>query len=308
MKWLSDFSLFMVALIWGATFVMIQNAIDFLPPLAFNGIRFGLAGIVMLLILMLGKNPKTFSLKAIGYGSVLGLCLFIGYAFQTVGLLYTTVSKSGFITGLNVVLVPLFAFVVLNIKPSFSAIAGSLIAAVGLYLLTSAGEADSWNRGDVLSLFCAIAFAFHIVLTGKFTHQASVLMLTTVQFFTVSLLSFIGTFLLENWQSAFQISVLMKPSVFYALLITSLLATAAAFFIQTYAQKYTPPSRVALILSLEPVFGVLTAFFWIGERLSWAGVTGSALIFLGMVLSEVPIFQHLLPEKRGLNRPKERKG
>jgi len=306
MKWLSDFSLFMVALVWGATFVFIQSAIDFLPPLFFNGVRFGLAGLVMFLILMLRKDHKTFSFHAIGYGSVLGLCLFMGYAFQTVGLLYTTISKSSFITGLNVVFVQLLAFVVLKIKPSFSAIIGSFTAALGLYLLTSTGEGTNWNRGDVLSLFCAVAFAFHIVLTGKFAHQASVLVLTTVQFFTVSILSFIGTLLLENWQKAFQLSVFMKPSVFYSLLVTSLLATAAAFFIQTFAQKYTSPPKVAVILSMEPVFGVLTAFFWVGERLSWSGVAGSVLIFLSMVISEVPIFQHFFPGKGRLDKPKER--
>lgn len=306
MKWLSDISLFIVALVWGSTFVMIQNAIDFLPPLFFNGVRFGLAGLVMFLIVVLRKDQKTFSFNAIGYGSVLGLCLFIGYAFQTVGLLYTTVAKSSFITGLYVVFVQFLAFVLLKIKPSFSAIVGSFTAALGLYLLTSAGDGGSWNKGDVLSLFCAIAFAFHIVLTGKFTHKASVLMLTTVQFFTVSILSFIGSFLLENWQTAFQLSVLIKPSVFYPLLMTSLLATDAAFFIQTYAQKYTSPPKVAFILSMEPVFGVLTAYFWIGERLSWSGVTGSLLIFLSMVISEVPIFQYFFPEKGRLNKPKER--
>ncbi|MFK2824157.1 DMT family transporter [Bacillus sp. B190/17] len=288
MRWLAELSLLFVALIWGVTFVIVQQAIAFLPPLLFNGLRFLLAALLLFAIILFRKETAKLTAKTWKHGLILGVCLTIGYAFQTIGLLYTTVSKTGFITGLSVVLVPLLSLILLKKRPALNAAVGSVTAAAGLYLLT-AGGAGGWNIGDFFVLIGALGFAFHIIYTDVFTQHSSALTLTAVQVITVAALCFIGGFLLEDWHSALTAANLTNPSVLSTLLITAFLATALAFFIQTSAQKYTTPTRVVLILSMEPVFGALTAFFWIDERLTAAGLTGCAFIFIGMLLAEIPV-------------------
>ncbi|OCA92803.1 DMT family transporter [Pseudobacillus wudalianchiensis] len=288
MKWASELSLLFVALIWGVTFVIVQQAIELLPPLLFNGIRFFCAALLLFTIIFFRKETAQLTVKTWKHGIILGICLAIGYAFQTIGLLYTTVSKTGFITGLSVVLVPLISLALLKKKPSPGAAIGSVTAAAGLYLLT-AGGAGGWNIGDFFVLICAFGFAFHIIFTDAYTQSSSALALTAVQIITVSILCFLGGFLLEDWQSALTASTLLNPAVWNALLITAFLATALAFFIQTTAQKFTTPTRVVLILAMEPVFGALTAFLLVDERLTAAGLTGCAFIFIGMLLAEIPV-------------------
>ncbi|WP_191991750.1 DMT family transporter [Bacillus aerolatus] len=292
MKWAAELSLLFVALIWGVTFVVVQQAIEFLPPLLFNGIRFSFAAFLLFGLILFRKEAVKLTAKTWKHGMILGVCLAIGYAFQTIGLLYTTVSKTGFITGLSVVLVPLLSLILLKKRPAPNAAIGSVTAAAGLYLLT-AGGAGGWNIGDFFVLICAFGFAFHIIFTDAYTQYSSALALTAVQITTVAVLCFIGGFLLEDWQTSLTAANLLNPAVWSGLLITAFLATALAFFIQTAAQKHTSPTRVVLILAMEPVFGALTAFFWINERLAAAGLTGCILIFFGMLLAEIPVHKWL---------------
>lgn len=300
MKWAAELSLLFVALIWGVTFIIVQQAIDLLPPLLFNGIRFLCAALLLFMIILFRKETARLTSKTWKHGIILGICLAIGYAFQTIGLLYTTVSKTGFITGLSVVLVPLLSLILLKKKPTPGAAVGSVTAAAGLYLLT-AGGSGGWNIGDFFVLICAFGFAFHIIFTDIYTQSSSALALTAVQIITVAVLCFLGGFILEDWQSALTSANLLNSAVWRALLITAFLATALAFFVQTAAQKHTTPTRVVLILAMEPVFGALTAFFWIDERLNAAGLTGCAFIFIGMLLAEIPV-QKLLGLKSAANK------
>ena len=182
----ADLSLLFVALIWGATFVLVQNAIAFLEPQSFNVVRFTLAAILLgLWLLFFEKDQlKKLDRKLILSGIMLGFFLFIGYAFQTLGLLYTTSSKAGFITGLSVVLVPLLMIGILKQRPSINSIAGVSAATAGLYLLTMS-DVSSLNIGDGLVLICAAGFALHIVFTGKYSSSYPTLLLTTVQIATV---------------------------------------------------------------------------------------------------------------------------
>lgn len=288
-KFFADISLLFVAFIWGSTFVVVQNAISFLEPLTFNAIRFFIASILLWLWLIFfqRKQLSLINQKLILAGCILGFWLFIGYAFQTIGLLYTTSSKAGFITGLSVVLVPLFSWLFFKLKLTPFAIAGISIATIGLYLLTMTGPVGV-NIGDVFVFICAIGFSFHIICTGQYTKLYPALLLTVIQITTVTFLSFICSFLFERWELAFQINVLFKSDVILAILITSIFATALSFFIQTYVQKYTSPSHTALIFAMEPVFAALTAYLWVGERLHIAGLIGCICIFVGMVFSEIP--------------------
>jgi drug/metabolite transporter (DMT)-like permease len=286
---LADITLLFVTIIWGATFVIVQNAISSIPPFSFNGIRFFIAALLLILWLILFEK-KQWSLvnkKLIMNGMFIGFWLFLGYATQTIGLLYTTSSKAGFITGLSVVLVPLFSMLLLKQTLSKNAIFGVIIATLGLFLLTVT-DISGFNIGDVFVFICAISFALHITFTGKFTKQFPTLLLTIIQLSTVSLLSIISSFLFEDWRKSFNLDVLFSQNVLTALIVTSVFATAFAFLAQTNFQKFTSTTRVALIFTMEPVFAAVTGYIWAHDRLTATAFAGCILIFLGMIFAELP--------------------
>ncbi|WP_096154335.1 DMT family transporter [Bacillus sp. FJAT-45066] len=285
----ADLLLLFVAFIWGSTFVLVQNAIAILPPFTFNAVRFLLAGIPLLVLLLLARKKGNWVVEkeVMLPGVILGVWLFFGYGLQTLGLVYTTSSKAGFITGLSVVLVPIICFLWLKEKIHQQAIVGVSIATFGLYLLTMF-DYLAFNIGDFFVLLCAVSFAVHIVLTGKFTKIYTAIALTTVQIFTVAILSTFSALLFEKpWLLDSQ--DLFHFEVVFALLICAFLATTVAFFIQTHVQKFTSPTRVALIFAMEPVFAAITGYLWANERLSTFAVVGCIFIFVGMILAELPI-------------------
>ncbi|MEH7335904.1 DMT family transporter [Neobacillus drentensis] len=286
----ADLSLLLVTLIWGTTFVLVQNAIDFLSPFAFNGIRFFIAAILLIICLLIfeRKQLQFLDFKLIKSGVLIGFWLFLGYVTQTIGLLYTTTSKAGFITGLSVVLVPLFSMILLKQMPSRNAVLGVITATLGLFLLTMT-DVSSLNIGDGFVFICAISFAMHIIFTGKFSSKYPSLLLTVIQITTVAVLSMISSFLFEDWQNSFNMTNLLSNSVILALIITSVFATAMAFFIQTNFQKYTSATRVALIFAMEPVFAAIAGYLWADERLSVSALFGCILIFMGMIFAEMPV-------------------
>jgi drug/metabolite transporter (DMT)-like permease len=286
---LADLSLLFVTLIWGTTFVLVQNAIGFLEPFSFNGIRFLIAAILLILCLVIfeKRQLKQLNLKFILSGVFIGFWLFLGYVTQTIGLLYTTSSKAGFITGLNVVFVPLFSLFLLKQYPSKNALFGVLVATVGLFLLTMT-DVTGLNSGDGFVFICAISFALQIIFTGKFSSKYPTLLLTVIQISTVAVLSIISSFIFEDWRKSFNVEILLSKDVLIALIITSVFATAMAFFIQTNFQKYTTATRVALIFAMEPVFAAITGYFWANERLSYSALIGCFLILAGMVFAELP--------------------
>ncbi|AZU63084.1 DMT family transporter [Neobacillus mesonae] len=296
---IADISLLFVTLVWGMTFVLVQNAIDFLAPFAFNGIRFFSAAILLFLCLIIFERGqlKKLNVKVAASGFFIGFWLFLGYVTQTIGLLYTTTSKAGFITGLSVVLVPLFSMFILKQFPSRNAVIGVLIATIGLFLLTMT-DVSAMNIGDGFVFICAVSFALHIIFTGKFAHQYPTLLLTVIQIFTVGFLSIISSFLFEDWKQSLRADVLLSKDVLIALIVTSVFATAIAFFIQTNFQKYTSATRVALIFAMEPVFAAITGYYWAEERLTYSALFGCSLIFMGMIFAELPAKKIPLFRKR----------
>jgi drug/metabolite transporter (DMT)-like permease len=295
---LADISLLFVTFIWGTTFVLVQNAISLLEPFSFNGIRF-LAAAVMLLLWQFLFERKQFALlnlKLLASGVFIGFWLFLGYATQTIGLLYTTTSKAGFITGLSVIFVPLFSMFLLKQFPSRNAVVGVSIATIGLFLLTMT-DVSSLNSGDGLVFICAISFALQIIFTGKFSSKYPTLLLTVIQISTVAVLSILSAFIFEDWKKSFNPEILLSQDVLVALIITSVLATALAFLIQTNFQKYTTATRVALIFAMEPVFAAIAGFYWADERLSVSALFGCLLIFAGMIFAELPAHKFPLLRK-----------
>ncbi|NLZ92838.1 MAG: DMT family transporter [Firmicutes bacterium] len=277
---LADVSLLAVAAIWGLTFVTVKNAIAILPPFAFNFYRFGLATLVMLIFAL--PTVKKLNKETVRAGIILGIMLFTGYSLQTLGLLYTTASNAGFITGLSVVLVPIFSIVSSQEKPELPVLIGAVSATIGLGLIAG-GNFGNFNIGDILVLCCAVSFALHILYVGKYSALYSTIWLVTLQIGTVALLSGLCTFFFERGTNSF------VPSVWLELIITALFATCFAFFVQNYMQRFTSPSHTAIILTTEPVFSVLFSVLLLQETLTAGAAWGGLLIVVGMLCSEIKV-------------------
>lgn len=272
----SDFSLLIVTLVWGATFVVVKRAIADLPPFPFLAIRFGLAFISLLPFI---KWSQPIDRKTIFKGLGVGVFLFSGYAWQTIGLQYTTASNAGFITGLSVVIVPTLVSITTKTLPRLTLFAGIVSATVGLALL-SLGDNFRLNQGDLLVLICAISFALHIFLVGRYAPEADAAILTTAQVFSVTILSTIASFIFPHPPLQF------TTNAWLGLLLTAVPATSLAFFIQTKMQQFTSPSHTALIFASEPVFSAIFAFFLAGETLTPRGLLGAGLVLAGMLVAE----------------------
>lgn len=287
-----------VCLIWGVEFVLIHNAIQFLEPHSFNVLRFGIAALTLAVYLggkTLFSSPKATtqppatSLKRmlIFRGAILGLILYLAFTLQTFGLMYTSVSNSSFITSLNITLVPVFAFVLLKDRPHWLTIGGVTIATLGLYFLTSGGDAP-FNLGDGLTFLCAIMFALHIIFTGKHSRNHATLPLTVVQLSTVALLSLFSALIFEDWRQMLNFNLLLEPTLLFAIVFVAFLGTAVAIAVQTKAQGYLSDTRVALIFALEPVFAAIAAYLVLGETLPAAAGFGAAMILFGVIMAQLP--------------------
>ncbi|MBS1855159.1 MAG: DMT family transporter [Acidobacteria bacterium] len=271
-------------LVWGCTFVLVKAALVHVSAVLFIALRFGVAA-VALLVLFRSALRAPITRGMLGGGALTGVFLFLGYFFQTVGLQYTTPTKSAFITGLTTVLVPFFAAIVYKNRPRFSELVGILVATVGMGLLTLEGPFGSIRRGDLLTLLGAAAFAAHIVTLGHFSESMGFELLSVAQVSASAL----SALMLFWWVEPVRLD--WQPLVFWAILITGLLCTALAFTVQAWAQRYTSSTRTALIYALEPVFAWVTSFLILGESLSGRAAGGAVLILAGVLLVELKPFQ-----------------
>ncbi|HEX6879420.1 MAG TPA: DMT family transporter [Terriglobales bacterium] len=271
-----------VTFVWGATFVSIKEALAQSTPLTFNAVRMTLAALI--LIAVFRKDLRNLSREVVLGGMLVGVFLWLGYEFQTPGLQYTTASKSAFLTGMSVVLVPLFLMLFWRRHVNRWSLIGVGVAFVGLYLMTiPSGDSGltSVNRGDILTMLCAVAFAFQIIFVGRVTHKHPFAPVVTIEAATCAVLMIISAPILERPH------IIFTGQVIWAILITGVLGTALGFGAQGWAQQFTPPTHTALIFSLEPVFALGTSYLVIGERLGWRAGIGAALILGGVILSEV---------------------
>jgi drug/metabolite transporter (DMT)-like permease len=290
-----------VVAIWGSTFVVVKSALTDVSPLLFNFIRMTLA-FVCLALFYRGHFGRM-SRRSLLAGAIVGFCLAMGYQFQTAGLRLTTPSKSAFITGMVVVLVPMLSAIPAlrprgSRTPQWNAWLGALVAFTGIVLLTtppasgfspgfsSALAFRSISLGDLLTFGCALGFSLHVLALAHLSPRVPFEQLAVLQVGFCAAFMAISLPLLEHpW---------MRPSLFHpsarvvvALLVTAILATAAAFTVQSWAQSYLPATHTALILALEPVFAWLTSFLFYGERLGRRGASGALLILAGIALTEL---------------------
>ena len=289
--------LFVVA-VWGSTFVLIKGALAHATPAAFNLARMTLAFAVM--AVGYHRYWRGIRRRQIFSGALVGLCLATGYQFQTLGLARTTPSKSAFITGLMVVFVPLLSAIPAlrppgGRAPRWSVFLGAALAFAGIVLLTApagdmAGRAGlagllpdfgSINRGDVLTLGCAVAFAFHCIVLGHVSPRIAFQPLALLQ------VGFCALFMAASLPFLERPRVEWAPGLVTALAIAAVLATAAAFSIQSWAQSILPSTHTALILTMEPVFAWITSFLVLGERLGLWPACGAVLVLAGIAITEL---------------------
>lgn len=273
----AELALASVAFLWGGTFVVVKGALEDVSTFLFLALRFSLAS----LLLAFWLRARLFRRSPVAWfgGALCGLLLFLGYALQTAGLRWTTASNSAFITGLYVVLVPLLASLVYRIRPRAMELAGAALAAAGTAFLSGGLPAD-WNRGDLLTADCAVAFAAHILAVERYSRRMDFERLSLMQIASVAVLSWAAA-----WIEPARIA--WTPRLLWALATTSVLATALSFVLYTWAQGQTSAARAALIFALEPVFAGVVAWAAAGERWTAATLAGAALILAAIVLVEL---------------------
>ncbi|MBA3300709.1 MAG: DMT family transporter [Thermoleophilaceae bacterium] len=272
----SELALVAVAAVWGLTFVMVQDAIESLPTLAFLAYRFIPAALLVAFVFR--SRLRELSPRGVRLGLLMGVFLTAGYVFQTLGLESTSASNAGFITGLFVVFTPVLGAVFLRQRLTPLAWAAAAVSAVGLYLLSGSGD---FNSGDALVLLCALAFAAHILVTGRAVDHHDVGALLAVQ------LAVCGVVCLVLAAPLGDLELPRGEQVWSALLVTSLAASAIGFFVQSYAQQHAPPARTALILAAEPAFAGLFGYLLADDRLSALSWLGAGLIMAAILTVEI---------------------
>jgi drug/metabolite transporter (DMT)-like permease len=292
---LAHLLLLAVVLVWGMTFSLVKSALTATTPLTFNLVRMALAFAVLAAVNW--PSLRGMTRTDLKLGAAAGLFLGLGYQLQTTGLKFTTASKAAFLTGLVVVIVPLMSAipgVALpgSLRPTFDTYAGAVLAFAGLVLLTSPSGAgfalfSGIGLGEWLCLGCAVAFAAHLLMLARAAPRVSARRLATLQ------IGFAAMVLLVTLPLGGRPHFHGTAMLWIALGVTAVLATAAAFTIQSWAQQHLPASHTALIFTLEPVFAWLTSLLFFGEQLGRRAMLGAGLILAGILLAE------LRPTSRG---------
>jgi len=275
----AEFYLLGIVIVWGSTFALIKNILNLIPPYTFLTYRFLLATLVLMIIFW--KRIKRMNKTILRKGSLIGIFLFLGYTFQTLGIKYTSATKAGFITGLSVVLVPIISVFFIKEKVSRNSIIGAFFALIGLWFLNYTNS-FSFNFGDFLVLLCAFSFAMHIISVGLYAKKLDYVLLVIVQLATVSILSLFLAFIFER--SALNLSY--SFNVWWGIIFMGVFATAFAFYMQNRFQRYSTATKTAIIFSGEPIFAAVFAYIILGEKVGFIAWAGGLLIILGMIISQ----------------------
>jgi drug/metabolite transporter (DMT)-like permease len=270
----ADISLFFVTVAWGSSFPIVSLALKSFPPYSFVMLRYLLASVILLIICF--KKLKNINKETVIAGLLVGLTVFLGTIFQTAGLLYTTPSKSGFLTGLNVAIVPVLIAIIYKKLPDNKTVIGVIFSIIGLGVM-SINSNMTLNFGDAITIMGAFMFSVQILLVDKYAHKVDLLLFTFVEFFATGIFSIIPSGLIEHFNFRFS-----SVSIF-GIVFTAIFCTVVAYSIQNKMQPYTSPAHAAVIYLGEPVFGAIFSSF-IGDRLTGRTLIGCGLIFTGMVV------------------------
>jgi drug/metabolite transporter (DMT)-like permease len=286
-------ALLFTTVIWGGTFAIIKTALGSISPMMFLSFRFSIATILFLPFVI--RRLKKLDSSSIKGGLILGLLYFGGFAAQTIGLNYTSATKSAFITGTFVIFTPIFQIIIEKKLPSKGNIIGIILVAGGLIFLSSRGThfldiihelGTNFNVGDYLTLICAIFYSFYIVYLDIVSKKFDNLSLVFMQLAVTAIGAITCAIIFQA--SGIEISrFILNNGVIFAVIYTALLATILTTTLQTKFQKYTTPSKAGIIFSFEPIFASIVAFFLLSEKISNFSLIGCIFIFCGLLISEV---------------------
>ena len=286
-------ALLFTTVIWGGTFAIIKTALGSISPMMFLSFRFSIA--TMLFLPFVYGRLKKLDRSSIKGGVILGLLYFGGFAAQTIGLNYTSATKSAFITGTFVIFTPIFQIIIEKKLPSKGNIIGIILVAGGLIFLSGRGThfldiihelGTNFNVGDYLTLVCAIFYSLYIVYLDIVSKKFDNLSLVFMQIAVTAIGAIAGAIIFQA--SGIETSrFILNNGVIFAVIYTSLLATILTTTLQTKFQKYTTPAKAGIIFSFEPIFASIVAFFLLSEKISNFGLLGCIFIFCGLLISEV---------------------
>lgn len=288
MKYIHKIALFFVAIIWGTGFVASSLALKTFTPNEILVIRFSLAFVVLLVLNF--PRLKQIKKKEVLKGSLVGLFLYLGFYFQTVGLQYTTPSKNAFLTAVNIVIVPFLALIVLREKLSYKTFAGAGVTLLGIGFISLESGFQQMNQGDLLTLVCAFFFALQIFLTDIFAKEIKTWSLMLVQMGVASLLAWLSFFFSQGSFALFD-QINFTLTSMYSILYLGLVSTLLAYFLQTWAQRKTTSTETAVILSTEAFFGMLASIMILNEQITSTLLIGALLIFTGILIVEVDFLE-----------------
>lgn len=273
--------LLIAAFIWGTAFVAQSLGLNTVGAFTFNAVRNYIGALTLLPIILIFHRKEKSNIKKLWVGGIsCGIALTVASSLQQVGIAEgTEAGKAGFITALYIIFVPLFSLFTKK-KPKPTIWLAVVLATVGMYLLC-VKEGFTVQKGDIYVFLCAIAFTFHILVIDKFSAEVNPVKLSCVQFFICALISTILMFLFEE-PNLRDIKLATLP-----LLYTGVLSSGVAYTLQAVGQKYSPPTLATLIMSLESVFAVLAGWIILGENMSFAEITGSVLVFAGIIVAQL---------------------
>lgn len=273
----SSVALAIVALCWGGAYAVIKDALNTIHPFQLMTLRFGLSTILLSLIFI--KRLKKATKKDVYRGLIIGVFMFLAFLNMIIGLSYTTASKQSFLIGAYVLIVPFFAWVINKRKPDGYAIIGAVLATIGIGLLTLNGSL-SINKGDILSIFCSIFFACHMIAIEYFSKESDPIISTIIQFAITAILFIILTGVFESYKINFNSHTI--KGIAYIVVIS----TVIAFVVQNVAQKYISATSTALILTLESAFGGIFAIIFLKEMMTPQMIAGGIIILIGIITEE----------------------
>lgn len=281
----ADLCIVVLSAIWGSTFVVIKWALDDISPFLYITLRFSAAAIPLYFLVRKEAFGGETSRATLVGGAVTGALLFTGFAFQTIGIQYTSAARSAFITGMYVIFTPLLSILLRIRRPSMNSILGAILALAGLHLLTNpTAGGGGFGRGEFLTLLCAIAFSGHLIAVDHYTRRHDRAAIAFLQVAVVALLAVAPALFLEDTR------FVATRGLFAALAVTSILGTALAFWLLNMVQAWTTPTRAAIIFAAEPVFAALTSWLVEGEVLKGLALIGAGLILSGMLMAEIGPF------------------
>ncbi len=290
-KYKGEINLLIVTLLWSATFVIVKGALVDISSMLFIGLRFLIAGVVLLpFVIRKRLDWKNSNLLPPIF---LGVLLFVGFSTQTVGLKYTTATKSAFLTGSAVAIIPIMQLFVEKKKPKTGSVIGVAVVLVGILFLSGGNSiatllediATNFNFGDFLTLICAFFFAWYVVYLDMLSSKYNFWMLLIIQIGVAAILAFAIALLFDVIDYEL-LKINFTNQLGFGILYTAIFATLITTTLQTKYQKLVAPTKAGIVYSFEPIFAAVIAFVILSEKVTPFGLFGAALIFVGLIISE----------------------